>query len=427
LEEQTWKPPKWIKLDHSAIIYPATMSRKLSAMYRLSVTLNEDVDPDLLQEALCEVMPRFPTFAYCLRKGIFWDYLEQVDDNPTIQEDAANPMISILSEKKRRFLFRIRYFQKRISLEAFHALADGAGAMTFMMTLVSVYLLKKHGVVIPSSQYILSTDEKPSAVETEDSFPRFRGEKGTITREKRAYHYRGTPIASHLLGIITGIIPVASLKKAAEKHHCSVTVFLAAVMTMALQQQQTVEGRKKKPISISVPINLRSRFPSKTLRNFSYWMNIGIPAQYGEYSLEEITALLQAQSTIHLNPKELCARFTGTMSAADCLFFRIMPLFLKHWLLNLGDRILGDASCSHSLSNLGQITVPEEMQPYVRDIRSFIGRSRGKPGSGTCLSFGGNLYLTFTRKIHETAFERLFFTYLVEMGIPVTIESNALR
>ncbi len=420
-------PPEWIKLDHSANVYPATMNRRLSAMFRLSVTLEEPIDAPMLQSALDETMPRFPSFGYRLRKGLFWDYFERIHENPTIQADAINPMISILSDRKQRFLFRIRYHHCQIALEAFHALTDGTGALTFLMTLVAVYLHKKHGMALETGRYVLDIHATPEQEELEDSFPRYRGEYGQLTKETRAYHPRGTLIASHLLHVITGIMSVDDLRKEAEKHGCTITVFLIAMMISALQKQQEMERRKKRPIRVAVPINLRTRFPSKTLRNFSYWMNPGINVQYGHYELDEIIRLVRAQTEIGLDRNGLRAKFTGTLSAAGHPLFRCMPLFLKHWILNIGDALMGDAPCSQSLSNLGSVDVPASMKPYLNDIRFLLGRSRRKAGSGSCVSFNGKLALTFTRKIHEPAFERLLFSSLVEMGIPVEIESNRLR
>ena len=60
----------------------------------------------------------------------------------------------------------------------------------------------------------------------------------------------------------------------------------------------------------------------------------------------------------------------------------------------------------------------------IKELGFMIGRARGKPGSCGCVSYKNNLYISFSRKIKESEFERLFFTKLVEMGIPVTIESN---
>lgn len=147
----------------------------------------------------------------------------------------------------------------------------------------------------------------------------------------------------------------------------------------------------------------------------------------GIMSWKKSFVLIQAQSQLGLDQKELQARFTGTMIAANHPLFRLMPLVIKHWVLNLGDALMGDAPCSQSLSNLGSIDVPDSMKPYVDDIQFLLGRSRGKAGSGSCVSYNGKLMLTFTRKIHEPVFERLFFSMLVEMGIPVEIESNRLR
>lgn len=426
-EDSAITAPKWIKLDHAANIYPATFSRRRAAMFRLSVTLTEDVDPVVLQDALEATMPRFPSFGCRLRAGMFWNYLEHIQTVPIIQEDAQNPMISIGANQDRNYLFRVRYFRRQIAVEFFHALTDGTGGLTFLLTLVSAYLWKKYGIPQETGLYVLNLTETPRPEESEDSFPRYRGKIGSIKAESRAYHVHGTIIASHLIHVITGILPLDAVERAARKYNCSITVFLAAVMLLALEEQQETESRRKRVIRVSVPIDLRRRFPSNTLRNFSSWINVGINAQYGHYTLEEIIRILQAQMQIGLNIKELCANFTGTMSAASYPLFRPLPLFLKHWILNIGDALAGDASCSQNLSNLGQIEVPNAMRPYLRDIRFLLGRSRGKAGAGSCLSYDGKIYLTFTRKIHEATFERLFFSALVEMGIPVEIESNRIR
>jgi len=56
--------------------------------------------------------------------------------------------------------------------------------------------------------------------------------------------------------------------------------------------------------------------------------------------LDEIIRLVQAQLQVGLDPKQMCARFTGTLSAAEHPFFCSIPLFLKHWILNVGDILI---------------------------------------------------------------------------------------
>jgi hypothetical protein len=114
-----YEPPQWIKLDHSANIYPATLSRRLAAMFRLSVTLNEAVDPVCLQKALEQTIQRIPLFQYRLKQGVFWFFLEKQKGCPAVQPDAVKPLISIKARDEGRFLFRIRFYACNIALR-FH-------------------------------------------------------------------------------------------------------------------------------------------------------------------------------------------------------------------------------------------------------------------------------------------------------------------
>lgn len=73
---------------------------------------------------------------------------------------------------------------------------------------------------------------------------------------------------------------------------------------------------------------------------------------------------------------------------------------------------------------MGNIVLPKEVEKYVLEMGIAIGKSRGKPASSAMVGYNGNLYITITRKIKEAEFERILFTTLVEMGVPVLIESN---
>ena len=50
----------WMRLDNAAKIYPASMRRDWMAMFRLSATLVEPVDPEVLRAALARTLRRFP-------------------------------------------------------------------------------------------------------------------------------------------------------------------------------------------------------------------------------------------------------------------------------------------------------------------------------------------------------------------------------
>lgn len=58
------------------------------------------------------------------------------------------------------WLIRFFYYGHRISLEVFHALADGAGSLTLLRTLLAVYL-RELGHDIPNTDGVLDIDEPP--------------------------------------------------------------------------------------------------------------------------------------------------------------------------------------------------------------------------------------------------------------------------
>ena len=116
----------WYKLDLSAIVYPTLQRRDFSSVYRLSVLLKEDIDPEILQRAVNLTMPRFPTYKAAIRKGVFWRYLEPNDrPGPFVQEDVKNPCQPMYFKGNNRYLVRIYYYRNRIALEAHHSLGDG--------------------------------------------------------------------------------------------------------------------------------------------------------------------------------------------------------------------------------------------------------------------------------------------------------------
>ena len=69
---------RWMPLDNAAKIYPAVRRKNWSNVFRLSATLTEDVDVPVLQSALDVTVRRFPVLCARLRKGVFWYYLQEL-------------------------------------------------------------------------------------------------------------------------------------------------------------------------------------------------------------------------------------------------------------------------------------------------------------------------------------------------------------
>ncbi len=419
--------PQWLKLDNAAKIYPATRSDDWMAVFRLSITLKDPIDKPLLQKALDATVARIPFFAYRLKRGLFWYYMEGHGDQPLVGEDAVNPCSGFNLHHNQHMMFRVRAWQSRIALELFHAVADGTGAMTFLLTLTAEYLRLRHGGRIPATPLILDTRHAPRPEEWEDSFPVYARHAARSRKENPAYPLRGTPAEKDYLLLTTGIIQTDALSEAAKRHSATINTYLAAQLLMAMlsiAREDHSPRRGKRPVKLSMPVNLRRYYPSGTLRNFSSYINAPVWPQYGTYTLDDIIALVKhfvGQETVE---PMINARFSGNVHAEQSKLLRVAPLFLKTAVLKLMYTLTGERYFSTVMSNLGLIALPDRMASHVDRIDFIIGGGRRNPISLGCVSVAGKTVLNFSKTIREATVEQRFFTALVKDGVPVKVESN---
>ena len=418
--------PSWLPLDNAAKIYPPAMTKRWNALFRVSATLKEPIDPDLLYAAQLRTLRRFPTFSMRLRKGIFWYYLDKIDGAPEIQQDFQNPCAKMNFSKNRGFAFRVRYYNCRIALEVFHVLTDGTGGMSFLKTLVAEYLSLKHHVTIPREGDLLDCSKDPLPEEMEDGYLRYAGSSPIPEAACTAYHLNGTPNRD-FLSITTGIISAADIAGRAKALGITVTEFLTAVLVLAVTDWKKAKNsrfQKSRPVKITVPVNLRKMFPSRTVRNFANYANVGIDTRLGEYSFEEVAMIVHHQLKLETSPKRLAAKIASNVGIEKNAFMRLVPLFIKNPVMHIAYRLEGDRKSSSCLSNLGLIKLPGVMEEYIERFDFMLGSLLENPVACAMVGYGDKLYINFSRTILEPFLERAFFTRLVKMGIHVKVESN---
>ena len=81
----------WYKVDNVAKVFLATASQRDPRVFRISCTLNEEIDPDTLNEALRSTAQEWPQFQVTLHRGLFWHYFESTDQLPTAQPENKAP------------------------------------------------------------------------------------------------------------------------------------------------------------------------------------------------------------------------------------------------------------------------------------------------------------------------------------------------
>lgn len=419
--------PDWLKLDNAAKIYPAAMSRNWTALFRVSAELTEPVDPVVLEQAQRAALRRMPSFAVCLRRGLFWYYLEKLDGAPAVQNDVANPCVRMDLRENGGFMFRVRWYDRRIAVEFFHVLTDGTGGMIFLKTLVAEYLRLRYGDDIPPEKGVLRCSDPPTEGELEDSFAKYARPASRSRREQAAYHIDGTPEEPHFMNIVTGLLSASEVRRVAREWGATVTEFLTSVLILSIQSLQCTElsrRRRNKPIKICVPVNLRRFYRNNTLRNFASFVNPGIYPEYGEYNLKETIQFIKGFMAIEASEKMINVRMSTNVHSERNPLLRVVPLVLKNLVMKLVFLRSGDRTSSTTLSNLGMVELPEVMEERVARIDFMLGPLHTNPVTCACATYRDTMVVNFTRTIREAMIEREFFRTLVKLGLHVTVESN---
>lgn len=418
---------RWMRLDNAAKIYPAASSRRWHALFRLSATLTEPVDPDVLLQAQRRMVRRFPSFYVRLRRGMFWYYLEGVDECAAVEPDGESPCMPLQRREKRGLRLRVRYRGNRIAVEFFHAITDGTGGLCFLKTLVAEYLSLRYGVAIPRGDGVLDCDEPPHGAELDDSFLANAGDIAIDRTEANAYHLSGDLEPDGFIHLTTACVPLAAVTARAKAFGVSLTAYLTALLIDAacqLQQEDGTARRRRRPVKICVPVNLRRFFPSETLRNFSSYVNPGVETRLGTYTLEEIVQAVHHYMGTEATAKRLGAKFTANVSSERNAALRLAPLFLKNVAMKCAFLMVGDRKTTTILSNLGLATLPDAMAAHVSRMEFVLGPLSRNPVACAALSYGDTLCLNLTSTLREPALERAFLTRLVRQGVPVRVESN---
>lgn len=418
---------QWMRLDNAAKIYPAALRKKWSNVFRLSATLSEPVDRDVLRAALDVTLRRFPSIGVRLRKGIFWFYLERVPEVPEITEEQSYPLVHMSYASIRECAFRVVVYKNRIAVELFHALTDGTGGMIFLKTLLAEYLSRKYGISVPNTDGVLCRMDEPSPEELEDSFIKNAGTVSAGRKEATAYRLTGTTEPDGFVHLTTFMLDAAEVKAMAHEYSATVTEFLTAAMMQAilrLQAEKVPRRSRRKPVKVLVPVNLRSLFPSKTLRNFALFITPELDPKLGDYSFDEICKSVHHRMGIDNTAKQMSMKIAANVNSEKSPILKVMPLFVKNAAMKAVFDAVGERKSCLCMSNLGNVRLPEVMRQYVTRMDFIIGVPSCSAYNCALLSYGGTTYINLVRSIEEPELEMHFYKVLRELGIHVKVESN---
>ncbi len=418
-EEQNPQGQKWRRLDNTGKLFPLVSSESLSNVFRIAVTLKEEIEPDTLQQALEDILPMFESFRVRLRRGLFWYYFETNHRKIKVEKEDTYPCQFISNKVAPYYLFRVSYYSTRINVEIYHALSDGLGAVNFAKLLACRYLQIKYKMDTPEIVRKMNVD-----AEEEDGYLKYYSNvpKQNYSNEK-AYQIEGRKLGFRVENVIHGSIPLQELKPVSKSYGVSITKYLTAVLIWTIYEEY-LKGEENTPfIGVNLPINLRSMFKSETLANFFAVTAINYNPTGRQVDFEDILKVVSEQIDDQIDKDKLEEKIAYNVSNEKKWYLKIVPLVIKKLALKL---IFKQKDSGHTitLSNLGPIKVEEAYADYIENFYVLIGVSHSQTAKCALIAYGDNLIMTFSTVFDDNKLAHGFFKRLKLHGISSELESN---
>lgn len=407
--------PARYKIDNASILFLAQMRKDHTNTFRFSMILTEEICPKTLQSAVNNVYRRFPTIIAALSPGLFHYSQIPVKSAPMVQPDPG--YLRPMSQKElRRCGYRIYYKDNCVSIEAFHALTDGHGAIVSFTTLIAEYLHLKHNIAVPVKQPILDLSQAPQPYETEDSFVKYAGNQSKRIPRRYAYQLPGGTLPRESIKVSKFNAPSETLLYTAHRYGVTINTLISTIMASSVMEiQKKYPSRKLLPVRIMVPVNLRRIFPSQSLRNFSYYVLPTLEPEDSEKPVGELLRNFSTQIKSQLHKENLASIITNNVRLQKAWYFRMIPLPIKCALMRLICRFFGERTSSITVTNLGNVSLPVDISKYITHMEATLTPRMLSPYGCTVLSYNGNLSIHISSFPEAHDLQDLFFRKLSDL------------
>lgn len=461
----------WYELDAFAKTYSSIISEGRTTCFRLSVLFSENIDLEILKNVVISLEKKYPFYNSELKKGIFWNYLQQKKTHFIIEEEKTYPCTDIQKDNP----LRIIYFNNKLSIEIAHFLTDGKGAALFFQDLIEEYLEKRYfleNFEKDKKNNLIYKTEKKKEIEiekinkiinfgkkinkNEKDFENKKSEKNFFekTREllgnesglknsqkneyvdlyekymrkvskettiKSAFHLPMKILEKGQYHITTGEIDVESLKEESKKYGTTIGKYLLSVYFKILLDRYS---QAKNPIVIGVPVDLRKIFEETTYRNFFINITPSMDASLGAYTLSEIITYLDNYFALKITKKEFYKSIYKAMNPIQNIIIKSVPYLIKRMFFPFIFDYYGERGYTTGFSNLGIFKVDKKYEKYLKGFRFLPPPSkRCKIKMGVVSDFN-KVYVNFGNLTADYDIERDFFVYLRKRGIKSKIITN---
>lgn len=411
----------WRRLDNYAKLFPLASTKRYSSVFRISITLKEKIDPKILEKAVNKALIKFKLFKVRMRRGFFWYYFENNTKSVVIEEEHDYPCKYIDLPANNDYLFKITYFENKINLDIFHCLTDGNNALHFLKEITYNYI----DIVHFNNKSFGSSVERKINYNSVDSYSQnFNKKLKGEGKGERAYILTGRKLIPGVVGVTHEYIDAIKLKKIAKENNATITQFLTATLIYSIYEEQKKSNKKDRPIKISVPVNLKKYFPSKTISNFFSYIDVNVYANK-EKTFENILKAVKKQFEIKLKEEELLRTIATNVKLGINPFLRIVPLFIKKKVVQIAYKERRKYNTT-TLSSIGRIGFVAEYKKFIDKVYFLIAPETVEKIKCTACCVDNIVIFSITSVIENKNVENNIKAFLEERKIKVEIEGNGV-
>ena len=411
----------WRRLDNYAKLFPLASTKRYSSVFRISITLKEKIDPNILEKAVNKALVKFKLFKVRMRRGFFWYYFENNTKSVVIEEEHDYPCKYIDLPANNDYLFKITYFGNKINLDIFHCLTDGNNALHFLKEITYNYI----DIVHFNNKSFGSSVERKINYNYVDSYSQnFNKKLKGEGKGERAYILTGRKLIPGVVGVTHEYIDAIKLKEIAKENNATITQFLTAVLIYSIYEEQKKSNKKDRPIKISVPVNLKKYFPSKTISNFFSYIDVNVYANK-EKTFENILEAVKKQFEIKLKEEELLKTIATNVKLGINPFLRLVPLFIKKKVVQIAYKERRKYNTT-TLSSIGRIGFVAEYKKFIDKVYFLIAPETVEKIKCTACCVDNIVIFSITSVIENKNVENNIKAFLEEREIKVEIEGNGV-
>ena len=350
------------------------------------------IDPAVLEKALAEAMARFPQMSVGLveenDRRIFVSLGGKV---PVFKAESDIPS-DFLDSELCGYLLRVSYHHKHLYVDFHRALADEYGMISFVKALLLRYLelsgfpVRNDGSVKElSSEYFQSDGEDPM-VKMEDAYASrpvwFMDAKAAVPPR----------VEDDNEEVVQVRIPLNKLKKDYLDLPTAPVTHVAPFISHALHELLGDTMKSGEYIVAGVQINLRSYFPSSSLRPYYTPVSLAYNRNLSEYPYK--TVLMSQKKLLEAQLKHDALAYSAQRKISEIEKAFDNSSSLKELDMAF-DSIQENAArkFTYNICRIGHVILPDSMQRLVSEFYSVI-PSSGRTISVTVTTFKGELNVT---------------------------------